>query len=229
MKSVKYTPEAFQKFILINQVVGFFSQEITLSSGRKSTWYVNWRTLTSDAYLMNQLVEFVLSYVQEKNIAGDCFYGTPDGATKLAVICQHTYAQRQDDYAPGKYPLAMGRKVPKEHGQPQDRYFVGAPQGKVLVLEDVTTTGDSLLKTVQQLQDLEIEVAAAIALTNRNEVADSGKHVRESLQELNVPYFSMSDAIELLPLLAQQQELSSETIQSITSEFELYGESPIKL
>ena len=35
----------------------------------------------------------------------------------------------------------MGRAKPKQHGSPEDKYFVGEPNGKIVVLEDVTTTG----------------------------------------------------------------------------------------
>jgi orotate phosphoribosyltransferase len=40
----------------------------------------------------------------------------------------------------------MGRAKPKDHGDPKDRYFVGEPGGKVVILEDVTTTGKSLIE-----------------------------------------------------------------------------------
>lgn len=227
--SLHFSQKAFNDFIMTNRVVGFFEEPITLASGRESMWYVNWRTISSDAYLMNQLCQFVLQYVSDHERDIDCFYGTPDGATKLAVLCQHMFAQQQDDYAAGKYPLAMGRKTPKEYGQSQDRYFVGAPSGKIIILEDVTTTGGSLLKSVQQLQELGMNVVASLALTNRNEVMDSGHHVREELQKLGVEHYSMSNALELLPLLVEEQAVSNMVKKSITTEFSRYGEQKIEL
>jgi orotate phosphoribosyltransferase len=159
----------------------------------------------------------------------DCLYGTPDGATKLAVVCQYKWAKLQSDFGPGKYPLVMGRKTPKDHGEPKDRYFVGAPAGRVVVLEDVTTTGGSLLKTVLTLQELGYDLAGAVTLTNRNEVMDDGRHVSEVLAEQGVPYFNLSQGLELLPLAVKKFKPSQPIKQSIIDEFKQYGESEIML
>jgi dihydroorotate dehydrogenase (NAD+) catalytic subunit len=213
----------FDNFVSDHNVVGFFPNPIKLVSGRMSSWYVNWRTVSEDVFLMDQLSDFVLEFVREKKIDVDCFYGTPDGATKLAVICQFKWAKSQPDYAEGKYPLAMGRKFPKEHGMPKDRFFVGAPRGKVLVMEDVTTTGGSLLKAVNNLVQAGIDVPAVLTLTNRNEVMDDGRHVSEVLKEKGVQYFAMSNALTLLPILLEKQK------ESIIEEFKQYGQREIDL
>jgi orotate phosphoribosyltransferase len=92
----------------------------------------------------------------------------------------------------------MGRGKMKEHGAPKDRFFLGEPKGKIVVLEDVTTTGGSLLATVDQLKQLNVDIIAAIALTNRNEKRDDGKTVSEALAEKSVTYYSMSDAVTLI-------------------------------
>jgi len=219
----------FNQFVLDQGIVGFFPQPIKLVSGRMSSWYVNWRNVSSDVFSMDQLVQFVLAFVKEKKIPVHCFYGTPDGATKLAVLCQFQWAKKQSDYGPAKYPLAMGRKTPKDHGDPKDRLFVGAPSGQVVVLEDVTTTGGSLLKTVQKLREQDIEVTAAIALTNRNEVMDDGRHVRDALADMGVAYHCMSQGIQLLPLAFQQLQPGKKIAQSIKAEFDEFGEQPVSL
>jgi len=207
--------------------VGLFPKEIRLVSGRVSTWYVNWRNIASDVYLLDQLTDFLLAFVDSKKIKLDCFYGTPEGATKMAVLCQYKWAKSQPDYGPGKYVLAMGRKQMKDHGDPNDRYFVGAPKGRVIVLEDVTSTGGSLLKSVETLTSAGVEVAATIALTDRNEVTDNGKHIREILKERGVTHYAMSNALELLPIIVKR--LHTRSIESIEEEFKKFGEKQIKL
>ncbi len=187
----------FNQFIISNNVIKQFDTPITLKSGKQSTVYVNWRTLTADAYLMNQLTDFVLAFARDKQLNIDTFYGVAEGATKLGILTQFKYAQ-QTNYKKGSHQLAMGRANPKEHGDPNDRYFVGAPTGNVCVLEDVTTTGGSLINCINQLQQLNITITAAIGLTNRDEFRDDGKTVKEALADLNVPYFEMSHATTLL-------------------------------
>jgi len=121
----------------------------------------------------------------------------------------------------------MGRKKPKEYGNPKDKYFVGAPTGRVVAVEDVTNTGGSLLSGVKQLQEAGIEVVAALTLVDRNEVADDKKHVKQSLAEIGVPFFALSQALDLLPVLVKKQKVSAQAKQQIIEEFEQYGERPI--
>lgn len=225
----QFNQQKFNQFILEQGILGFFPKPIKLVSGRTSSWYVNWRNVSNDVYLIDQLSDFVLSYVQQQSIEINCFYGTPDGATKLAVLCQYKFAKSQPDFKSNQYTLAMGRKTPKDHGEPKDRFFVGAPQGRVVVLEDVTTTGGSLLKAVQSLLDLNIQVSAAIALTNRNENMDNGQHVSDVLADLGVKYYSLSQGLDLLPVVFKRKSPGKKIKQSIIDEFNKYGQQPIKL
>ena len=72
--------------ILANGIIKTFNEPITLKSGKKSNLYVNWRTVAEDAYLMDQLTDFVLAFAQDNNIAPDTFYGVPEGVGKLGIL-----------------------------------------------------------------------------------------------------------------------------------------------
>ncbi|MFH1688215.1 MAG: hypothetical protein ABIE70_11935, partial [bacterium] len=148
-----FDQQAFNEFVVHNKVYGFFDEPITLKSGRQSHFYVNWRTIVEDVRLTEILIEHVLAFVGDRPIEVDTFYGVPEGATKLGVLTQYTFARRQDNYLVGSHVLSMGRAKPKDHGAPRDRFFVGAPKGKVVVIEDVTTTGGSLITTLEFLRE----------------------------------------------------------------------------
>ena len=192
-----FNQQAFNEFILKNKVIKEFDKPITLKSGKQSTIYVNWRTVAQDAYLMNTVTDFVLDFASTLKLPIDTFYGVQEGATKLGVLTQFKFAQQQQWQA-GSHTLAMGRAKPKEHGDPKDRYFVGAPTGNICVLEDVTTTGGSLINCINDLQAAGMTITAAIGLTNRDEFRDDGKTVKDALADLNVTYYEMSNAKVLL-------------------------------
>jgi orotate phosphoribosyltransferase len=219
----------FNKFVLDNYVVGFFKQPITLKSGRESHWYVNWRNVTEDVYLTDKLTDYVLAFVGHNKLKPDCFYGVPEGATKLAVITQYKYAREQKDYEPNAYKLPMGRGRPKEHGDPKDRYFLGMPEGNTIVIEDVTTTGGSLISAIRTLKNAGVKVIAAIGLTNRMEKRDDGKSVEEAVAELGVRYYAMSDATELLPLVYEQLKPGEEIGRKVEEYFKKYGTKEVVL
>jgi orotate phosphoribosyltransferase len=123
----------------------------------------------------------------------------------------------------------MGRGKLKEHGAPEDRFFVGEPRGKVIVIEDVTTTGGSLLTTLDCLKEINVEVLAAISLTNRMEQRDDGKSVEEAIEARGVKYFAMSSADKILPVALEKFKLSKEIKNAIEEEFQRFGIVKIEL
>jgi orotate phosphoribosyltransferase len=225
----EFRKEDFRKFILENGVVGFFSEPITLKSGRKSSWYVNWRTVARDDFLTDQLSDYVLAFARAQGLCVDCFYGVPEGATKLGILTQYKHAMESDTFTAGSHPLAMGRSKPKEHGAPEDRFFVGMPRGNTIVIEDVTTTGGSLITTIQQLQEARIVVTAAIGLTNRMELRDDRTSVADAIAALGVTYLHMSDATELLPEAYQKLQPGEAIALAIEEEFARFGIKPLRL
>ena len=124
-----------------------------------------------------------------------------------------------------KRVFAMGRGKSKEHGDPKDRYFLGMPQGRTIILEDVTTTGDSLLHTLDQLVGAHVEVVAAITLTDRNQKRDDGKSISQVLAERGIPFYAMSNALELLPQAYDYEEIKPDAAiaRAIEQEFREQG------
>lgn len=224
-----FVQEDFNKFIEENNVYGFFEEAITLKSGRKSHFYANWRNVVEDVWLTDQLAEFVISFAESIGLDADTFYGVPEGATKLGVITQFKWAQRFKNYAKGSHVLAMGRAKPKDHGAPKDKYFVGMPRGNCVVIEDVTTTGGSLLNTLEGLTESGVEVVGIISLTNRMEKRDDGLSVEEAVKNKGFSFFSMSSSLVLLPIMYRILQPREYIADAIEQEFKEYGVEKLKL
>lgn len=225
----KFNQSEFNEFIEHSNVYGFFDEAITLKSGRKSHFYANWRNVVEDVFLTDELSDFVLRFVQENNIEVDTFYGVPEGATKLGVITQFKLAKQAANFSKGSHILAMGRAKPKDHGATKDKYFVGMPKGKVIVLEDVTTTGGSLLKTLDSLKEAGVNVVGVISLTNRMEKRDDGLSVKEAIENKGFKFFNMSNALDLLPLMYKKLQPGERIGQEIEAEFDKFGVEKIKV
>jgi len=123
----------------------------------------------------------------------------------------------------------MGRAKPKQHGDPKDKYYLGLPKGKIIVLEDTLTTGGSLIETIDNLLSFKVKIIAVIGLTDRNEIRDDGKSVEEAIKEKNVQFYAMSNAIELLPRAYQKIKPGIEIAKNIEKYFKKYGIHEIKL
>jgi orotate phosphoribosyltransferase len=225
----EFNQEEFNKFIEENGVYGFFKEAITLKSGRQSHFYVNWRSVVEDVFLTEQLANYVIAFVKDNELEVDTFYGVPEGATKLGVITQFLSAKKKENYEKGSAVLSMGRAKPKDHGEAKDKFFVGMPKGKTIVLEDVTTTGGSLITTLQGLKEAGVEVSGVISLTNRMEKRDVGTSVKEAIEELGLKFYNMSTAVDLLPIMYKVLSPGEEVGKKIEREFEEFGVEKIKL
>src|SRR6187401_105992 len=129
--------------------------EITLASGRKSDFYFNLKPTMLDAEGAALLAELTLDALQDQHI--DYVGGLEMGAVPLAgAIAQLSFMRGKPIQA------FFVRKKPKEHGAKLTVEGLARGenlQGKrVVVVEDVTTTGGSALKAVEVVREAGGEV-----------------------------------------------------------------------
>lgn len=90
-------------------------------------------------------------------------------------------------------PAFIVRKQPKDHGTLA--WIEGAktfPKGaKLVVLEDVVTTGGSSLKAVEKLEEAGFKVEAILTVVDRLEGA------RETIEAKGIKFFSLCDLREI--------------------------------
>ena len=142
--------------------------EITLASGRKSNFYFNLKPTMLDPEGAALLAE--LTYEALKDDGLDYIGGLEMGAVPLAgAVAQLSWLKG--------HPIAafFVRKKPKEHGA---RLAVEgltkneSLHGKrVVIVEDVTTTGESALKAVEAVRDAGGEVVLVLTMVDREEGA----------------------------------------------------------
>lgn len=229
MEQKNFSQQEFNNFILNNQVYGFFKNPIKLSSGRTSHFYANWRNVLEDVWLTDKLTDFIIAFINDLDLQPNCFYGVPEGATKIGIITQYKWAKQAQEFSKKSHSLSMGRGKPKEHGEVKDRLFVGLPKGKAIVIEDVTTTGASLIKTLINLREAGIEVDGVITLTDRMELTKESISVKKKIEKMGYNFYSMSSALEILPLAYKRLEPGEEIGKEIELEFEKYGIKELKI
>lgn len=223
-----FNQNEFNKFLIDNKVVGFFDKPVTLKSGRQSYWYANCRNLLDTFGHIDKLSDYVINFLKDEDMEFDYVYGVPAGVTKLADIVNYKLGITRKN---PNQKLVIGREKPKEHGAAKDKYFIGdVKEGdKVVVLEDVTTTGGSLLDSIKELKEAKADIVAALGIVNRMEKRDDGKSVEQAVNEKNIPYYAMSDAYKLLPLAVEAQKPIDEVIKYVVEGFQKYGIRPLKL
>ena len=218
--------KAFQSFVVNNGIIGFFAEPITLKSGRKSNFYVNWRRATNDAFLLNILTDYIVEFLIKEELGQCSIYGVPEGATKTAVIAGLKIAQRSANFCSGSHTITMGRVKPKTHGSPEDSRYIGMPKGPTVVIEDTITTGGSLYQCLDQLRVDGVDVVAVLALTDRDEVDRDGKTFAENFSKSfgqRIRYLALSHAKELLSLAFELNPPSAAIKVAVTEEFKHFS------
>ena len=143
----------------------FQEREVVLSSGRTSNFYIDCKQVSLDAEgacLIGELFHQVIEQVAPDAMAVG---GLTLGADPLATATSLVSFQRGRPRA-----AFIVRKEPKGHGTNQWLETTKlAPGARVVVLEDVVTTGASTLKAIERVRLAGLEVAHAIGLVDRLE------------------------------------------------------------
>jgi len=155
-----------------------------LTSGRESTVYVDLRPLPSFPEAFSEVVRELSERVREEYVCGIAVGGLPL-ATAVAFSL--------------KIPLIYVRKERKGHGTRSLMEGSLKEGSKVLVLDDVATTGGSLIRAVKEVRENGGVVERALVVVDRRQGAE------ESLKGAGVKLESLltlPDLVEkLLPSL----------------------------
>ncbi|HEX15912.1 MAG TPA: orotate phosphoribosyltransferase [Deltaproteobacteria bacterium] len=141
-------------------------REVILSSGRRSNFYIDGKQTTLDpegAYLVGKLLyERIVRGGKGVEAVGGPTLGADPMVTAVALV----------SYLEGNpIPAFIIRKEPKGHGK--GLWIEGdkalRPGMKVALVEDVVTTGGSLLRAIKVAQEHGLEVVQVLALVDREE------------------------------------------------------------
>ncbi len=139
--------------------------DFTLASGKKSSYYFDGRQTALNpkgAWLIGNLFNHLLDDITELDAVGGMTLGADPLVTATSLISFEKG---------GNVAAFIVRKEAKGHGT--GNYIEGLgniPKGsKVAMLEDVVTTGGSLLKACERVKDAGLEIVAVATILDREE------------------------------------------------------------
>ena len=191
-------PESYSDLIIGLADLGALQfGDFTLASGKKSSMYVDLRLLVSRPDLMRTAAAAYaeeLSTLQCDRIAGVPYAALPIG---MAVAL-----------ASG-VPLIYNRKESKSHGLGKDIEGLWQPGERVVVIEDVITTGGSIVSSVELFRAAGLFVEDAIVLLDRQQGGV------ENLQKAGIRVHSVLALGDVLDLLSETGHIPEEIRQSL--------------
>ena len=154
--------------------------EFKLSSGGTSDYYIDCRTTTLDAEGVRLTGRVFLDEIFRHGWEPEAIGGLTMGADPIVVAvamlsAQQTQSRRpRPDTSPGgaDYHLIHGflvRKAEKAHGTGQRIEGFREKGAKVIIVDDVCTTGSSTIQAIETAREFGFEVIGVIALVEREE------------------------------------------------------------
>ncbi len=170
--------------------LSFERRKVTLASGKESDFYIDCKrtALTAEGHVLvgRCLLNEVLAVTPLVRAVGGLTLGADPIASAIALT---------SFLAGHPVDAFIVRKEPKGHGTGQ--WIEGRktiPDGsRVIVLEDVVTTGGSALKAIERCRAERLEVVACLALVDRLEGG------REAIEASGVPLRPLFTREDFLP------------------------------
>lgn len=172
----------------------------TLASGKSSSYYLDFRVVPSDPVAYQLAISAYLAKV--KDMGGESFDVVAGVATAgVAFSSPIAYALRK--------PMVYVRREDKGHGLGKLVEGAVRPGWRALVVDDLVTTGGSVVSAVEALRKSGCVVKDALVLVDRLE---GGK---ANLARSGVKLSSFVDVKELVEMLYQGKKVTKADYQAV--------------
>ena len=165
------------------------AEPFTWASGWKSPIYCDNRKVLSFPYVRDFIKSEMCNVIFEQfgeadMLAGVATAGIPWGAMAADQL---------------KLPYIYVRPKPKEHGLGNQIEGAYEPTNKILVIEDLISTGKSSLQVVDVLRKAGLQVIGMVSIFNYGfNIAD------EAFQKANVPFKSLTNYASMIDLAVEK-------------------------
>jgi len=192
----------FAIFLHQNDIIKF--GDFTLASGKKSSYYIDLRLVASFPHIFRKMTKNLQKLVSEKTGLDnfDSLVAVPTGGLVIGSALAIETVK----------PLIYVRDKPKDYGTTKSiegKIFSGM---KVILIDDVVTTGSSVINAIKQLKDAGLSISDVYVIINRLEGANNTLE----LEEVNL--YQLTDVLEITTILFQEKLVSKEILDKINNQ-----------
>ncbi|MGD0859550.1 MAG: orotate phosphoribosyltransferase [Terracidiphilus sp.] len=180
-----------------------------LSSGATSDYYIDCRITTLDAEGGYYIGQAILELLEEHHIDAKAVGGLTMGAdpivsaVAIATGWRAIEAVQQGKPQPQVLHGFLVRKAEKAHGTGRRIEGFSRPGARVVIVDDVCTTGASTINAIEAAREAGMVVAAVVCIVERQEA--NGRPAVEAAAA-GAPFLSLFTAAEVRAEHIRQQE-----------------------
>lgn len=178
-----------------------------LSSGKDSAYYIDLRLVPSFPHQFRKMIKSVQNLISD-TIGLDSFDYIASVPTSGLVIASALAMETVK-------PLIYIRQKPKDYGTGSLIEGKIPPGSRVVLVDDVGTTGHSLLNAIKALREAKVVVDSAFVIINRLEGA------RENLEAEKVKLYEITDILAISNILHIENILDDQTLDRIKKQMSL--------
>lgn len=192
----------FAVFLHQNDAIKF--GDFTLSSGKKSSYYVDLRVVPSFPHQFRKMLKGLQALISDQigydNF--DCLASVPTGGLVIASALAIETVK----------PLVYVRSQPKEHGTSKSIEGKIKKDAKILMVDDVATTGASVSNAITLLKDVGAKITDVYVIVDRMEGAD------KLLQSQGVKIHSLTNILEITEILHKEGLVSDQVLEKVKNQ-----------
>ena len=178
--------------------------DFTLASGKKSSYYVDLRLVPSYPHQFRTMIKYLQNNIAESVGLNsfDSLVSVPTGGLVIASALAIETVK----------PLIYVRSKPKDYGTSKSVEGQIHEGMRVVMIDDVATTGGSVVNAIKSLKEASITIEDAYVIVNRMEGAD------KALKELGVKLHSITNIIQITQALHEQKLVDSDTLEKVRNQ-----------
>ncbi len=189
----------FSAFLYEKKIIRF--GDFTLASGKKSPYYIDLRLVPSYPIYYRKMIKGLQNLIAE-DVGLENFHSlvsVPTGGLVVAASLAIEIVK----------PIIYVRKEAKEHGTGKAVEGVICHDMKLLMIEDVVTSGGSVINAIKSIKEEKMQVTDAYAVVDRMEGAT------EALQAEGVKLHSLLTIKQIAESLFEQKLITEDVLNQV--------------
>ena len=189
----------FATFLHQNGIIKF--GDFTLASGKKSSYYVDLRLVPSYPHQFRRMIRHLQDRISEEIGFDDIdsVASVPTGGLVIASALSYELVK----------PLVYVRSQAKEYGTGKLVEGLVKPGMKILLVDDVATTGGSVINGIKELKKSGAKITDCYVIVNRLEGAD------KALQAEGVTLHHVLDIVQAAKILHEQKLVDDSVLEKV--------------